>query len=489
MPLQCQGCHTASWCSEACERRAAGRHSIECGYLRRLASPGNKSIKREEREHIAILASMLATMGTGSGVNGNRRCGSSEGNTAADGGGGSPRAGDHEQNWWLDEVLSLVEEDWKSPGSQKRKRAMREAAEKVHAWGTAMAKAKAKAAAAETEGSDVGVGAGVAVGAAVRQLTAGRAGSHAPPLPLHPGAALLQQSLQTGPMNDVGLWDESGEPVGRCVAPAFALANHCCVPSCAHVLSSTGAVQLLALRGLEAGEEVTHCYVNLGLGSGGRGGGSWSGGGSCGGGGGGGGGGSSEGGSEGDGQGGEGGEVVYECENDCGFSGAFAAVEAHERHCDFDFEPPAAGSDMAGEDGDGDGDEGQDDEAYHECERKRAEAIDQSWHFACRCARCVAPASPLVAAFDAAHLCCCGGTVLQRTFSGGGQGAGRGQEGGGSEEACGISCGTGSSEEGNSATVSATTTAAASASVISTTAAAEEECKCNRPQIDASLCT
>jgi hypothetical protein len=76
------------------------------------------------------------------------------------------------------------------------------------------------------------------------------------------GAIHLKRSLQTGPMNDVGLWDEQGESIGRAVAPIFALTNHSCMPNCAQVIAN-GHVQLIALCDIEAGEELTHSYVNL----------------------------------------------------------------------------------------------------------------------------------------------------------------------------------------------------------------------------------
>jgi hypothetical protein len=38
-----------------------------------------------------------------------------------------------------------------------------------------------------------------------------------------------------------------------------------------------------------------------------------------------------------------------------------------------------------------------------------------------RCAPVLGAAPGAVAAFDAAHLCCCGGVVLQRSFAAGGE--------------------------------------------------------------------
>jgi hypothetical protein len=126
---------------------------------------------------------------------------------------------------WLQEVLSLVEQDWNQPGSKKCMRVMNDAAGKVHGWCC---------------GDKVGT-AGVAC----------------------PPVRSLQQSLQTGPMNDVGLWDETGESIGRCVAPLFALTNHSCLPNCAQIISKKGHVQLIALCDIEAGQELTHSYVNM----------------------------------------------------------------------------------------------------------------------------------------------------------------------------------------------------------------------------------
>ncbi|KAJ1495191.1 hypothetical protein T484DRAFT_1763135 [Baffinella frigidus] len=129
----------------------------------------------------------------------------------------------------LDDILTM-EEEWGRPGAKKQKRAMFDAADKVHAWGL--------------------------------ELSASEAGP-------------------SGPLNDFGLWNEEGECMGRCVAPVVALVNHSCVPNCAQVVTSLvtslvtpggrfeefpvreAHVRLVALRDIEAGEELSQCYVNL----------------------------------------------------------------------------------------------------------------------------------------------------------------------------------------------------------------------------------
>jgi hypothetical protein len=202
---KCPICKSASWCSRACQEQSAARHEIECPLLARLKL--NRSIKKDEREHIVILASTLATMGSCSDVSGTSRITLEHQDSAS-----------KNSQVWLQEILSLVEQDWNKPGSKKCMRVMHDAAAKVHGW--------------------CGVG-----GAC-------------------PPVRHLQQSLQTGPMNDVGLWDETGESIGRCVAPIFALTNHSCLPNCAQIISN-GHVQLIALCDIEAGQELTHSYVNL----------------------------------------------------------------------------------------------------------------------------------------------------------------------------------------------------------------------------------
>jgi len=199
--LRCRICKSASWCSKACKTQSKARHAVECPLLARLAHTTNRHIKREEREHIVILASTLASLGSGSDVNGSSQRTNTEG-----------------KRMWLQEIHSLVEQDWGKPGSKKCRRVMQDAATKVHSWGGAEMKC--------------------------------------------PCAMNLQHALRTGPMNDVGLWDERGESIGRCVAPIFALTNHSCLPNCAQIISN-GNVQLIALCDIESGEELTHSYVNL----------------------------------------------------------------------------------------------------------------------------------------------------------------------------------------------------------------------------------
>ena len=196
---RCHICRSVRWCSNVCQTNTTARHAIECPLLTRLQN--NPEIPRDVREHIVILASILASMGTETDVSGTPR-GMTTTNTSCQ-----------------QEIRSLVEQDWTKPGSKKCRRVMQDAANKVHEWGMEM-------------------------------------DAH------YPSTLSLQQLLHTGPMNDVGLWDPMGDSMGRCVAPLFALTNHSCLPNCAQIIDH-GHVQLIALRDLEAGDELTHSYVNL----------------------------------------------------------------------------------------------------------------------------------------------------------------------------------------------------------------------------------
>ena len=196
---RCHICRSVRWCSSACQTKTTARHEIECPLLTRLKN--NPGIPRDEREHIVILASILASMSTDTDVS------------------GKPRVTTTTSSTCQQEILFLVEQDWTKPGSKKCRRVMEDAANKVHKWGVEM---------------DAN----------------------------YPSTLSLQHLLHTGPMNDVGLWDQTGESMGRCVAPLFALTNHSCLPNCAQIMDH-GHVQLIALRDLEAGDELTHSYVNL----------------------------------------------------------------------------------------------------------------------------------------------------------------------------------------------------------------------------------
>ena len=81
------------------------------------------------------------------------------------------------------------------------------------------------------------------------------------PEPL-PGLPDLEAILGAAPLNDFGIYSSEGALLGRANFPLAALANHSCVPNAA-ARQEGPQMCLYALRAIEAGEEICHCYVNL----------------------------------------------------------------------------------------------------------------------------------------------------------------------------------------------------------------------------------
>lgn len=77
-----------------------------------------------------------------------------------------------------------------------------------------------------------------------------------------PAAADLDRILGAAPLNDFGLYDSNGDLCGRANFPLAALANHSCVPNAA-ARQEGRHMCFYALRDIEKGEEICHCYVNL----------------------------------------------------------------------------------------------------------------------------------------------------------------------------------------------------------------------------------
>jgi hypothetical protein len=83
----------------------------------------------------------------------------------------------------------------------------------------------------------------------------------------HSGAPLaapgqIAAALRTKKLNAIGMFDAYGDEVGFALAPALAMVNHSCFPNCQQVTFG-GACRLIALRGIEAGEELSYSYVSL----------------------------------------------------------------------------------------------------------------------------------------------------------------------------------------------------------------------------------
>jgi hypothetical protein len=62
--------------------------------------------------------------------------------------------------------------------------------------------------------------------------------------------------------NNFGITDQLQTVIGGGVYPVGAILNHSCAPNC--ILTYSGSKQIIrTLRDIEAGEELTHSYVDL----------------------------------------------------------------------------------------------------------------------------------------------------------------------------------------------------------------------------------
>merc|ERR1712070_75133 len=72
----------------------------------------------------------------------------------------------------------------------------------------------------------------------------------------------LAHVLAAIPLNEFGLFGAEGDLCGRANFPVAALVNHSCVPNVAMRVEGR-QLCMYALRNIDAGEEITHCYVSL----------------------------------------------------------------------------------------------------------------------------------------------------------------------------------------------------------------------------------
>jgi hypothetical protein len=81
------------------------------------------------------------------------------------------------------------------------------------------------------------------------------------PLPLE-NAGVYADVLSTRKMNAIGMFNEYGEETGLYLSPVVAMVNHSCLPNCQQV-TLDGSCRLVALRQIEAGEELTWTYASI----------------------------------------------------------------------------------------------------------------------------------------------------------------------------------------------------------------------------------
>ena len=70
------------------------------------------------------------------------------------------------------------------------------------------------------------------------------------------------EALLSAKYNAIGMYDECGTEVGFCLSPALAMVNHSCLPNCCQTTTG-GRARLVALRDIEAGEELSYSYASI----------------------------------------------------------------------------------------------------------------------------------------------------------------------------------------------------------------------------------
>eukprot|EP00439_Symbiodinium_sp_Y106_P084168 s1525_g25.t1 len=180
------------------------KHRHECLLLQRLEGFSSKEVQTEVRANVALLISLHAFIQTDPTGN-------------------------------MSDLLDLVQEPLSRPGARRRAR-LRAVAAKLFLE--------------ILGGGDVQRPPGLGPGLGLAALA----------------AEDLSALLAAVPLNAFGLGPEGRD--GHCLAPAASklssYTNHSCVPNCVEEIGG-GCVRFVALRDIEAGEEITFSYLDLSL--------------------------------------------------------------------------------------------------------------------------------------------------------------------------------------------------------------------------------
>mmetsp|Transcript_8950 Transcript_8950/g.18320 ORF Transcript_8950/g.18320 Transcript_8950/m.18320 type:complete len:328 (+) Transcript_8950:63-1046(+) len=79
---------------------------------------------------------------------------------------------------------------------------------------------------------------------------------------LDEGHGVYAKALNTTKLNAIGMYNEYGDEIAIFLSPVLAMVNHSCLPNCQQITVG-GACQLIALRNIEVGEELSYSYVSL----------------------------------------------------------------------------------------------------------------------------------------------------------------------------------------------------------------------------------
>ena len=78
--------------------------------------------------------------------------------------------------------------------------------------------------------------------------------------PVVVGPGVYARALATAKLNAIGMFNDSGGELVFCLAPALVMVNHSCLPNCQQ-LTKSGSCSLVALRDIDAGEELSYSYI------------------------------------------------------------------------------------------------------------------------------------------------------------------------------------------------------------------------------------
>jgi hypothetical protein len=248
-PVCCAGCATSFYCSEQCRLDDELFHAPHCGLLGQIAR--NKKLKKEEASFMRLLFRMLSTCASsaasveqqGKGVAGEQEGADANGEETEEAWSDGD-AGPLTMEAQLDEMMP----DSKHVGGYQRRKRQRETAARAF---VDLLPNKSNA-----DVSDVGTNAPTSTGAMslLEQLRL---------CPRFRSADALEGMLAKGPLNEFACFDLDGEACGCGFFPAAAMVNHSCVPNTAAQLQGA-AMCFYATRAMEAGEEITQTYSNLG---------------------------------------------------------------------------------------------------------------------------------------------------------------------------------------------------------------------------------